>query len=142
MDGSPLARLVVVVVFLVLLGLPVIVLTREKPSPEVPVNAPAPVAESQVVSVVATLSHPGKVEIRLADQVVAVAETPVSTLEKAITLPTARAELSVKFEWPDAGTANAGRIVVSHDGDIWADQTFWGEAEAQDVVTLEGAHQP
>jgi len=143
MDGSPLARLVIVLIFLGLLGLPVIALTREKPS--APVAAPSPEAASareQKVDLVVTLSHPGRVEIRQANQVVAVSDALVSVLEKEITLPDTRAELTVTFHWADGVSPHAGRVVVSQDGETWADQTFWGDAEAQDVLSVQGPKQP
>jgi len=141
MDGSPLARLVVVLIFLVLLGVPVVALTREKPA-VVATEAPAIKVEEQSVDISVTLSHPGTVEIRLADQVVLASESPVTSLEKVLTVPGAVADLTVKFRWPDGSVSHAGRVSVSHDGEVWADQTFWGETEVLDVVKVQEPRQP
>jgi hypothetical protein len=142
MDGSPLARLVVVLIFLVLLGVPVVALTREKPAVEAVVTTPAAQAAVQSVDVSVTLSHPGMVDIRLADQVVLASEAPTASLERVLTVPGSTADLTVKFQWPDGRVSHAGRVTVSHDGEVWADQTFWGETEVVDVVKVQEPAQP
>lgn len=136
MDGSPLARLVVVLIFLVLMGLPVVALTREKPVAAEEARPAKVDVGAQSVDLAVTLSQPGKVEIRLADQVVASSEVAVPSLKKTITLPGERSDLTVKFQWADGGANHAGRVVVSRDGDTVADQTFWGDAVAEDVLNV------
>ncbi len=136
MDGSPLARLAVVLIFLVLMGLPVIALTREKPAVTQEARPVKVDASAQTVGLSVTLSQPGKVEIRLADQVLASSETAIPGLEKTIVLPGAQSDLTVKFQWADGGSHHAGRVVVSRDGDTLADQTYWGDAEAEDVLSV------
>lgn len=138
MDGSPLARLLIVAIFLGLLGLPVVALTRDKSvtASAVPTPIPAAVNQSQTIDLSLTLSQPGQIEVRQADRVIVASDAPVSTLEKSVTLTDSEVEFSVKFQWSDGSTSHAGRLVVSRDGDTLADQTFWGTTEAEDVVSF------
>jgi hypothetical protein len=137
MDGSPLIRLAAVLVFLALVGLPVFALTREKSGPMEHRNSSIEKQPGeQPVDLKVTLSRPGKVEIKYLDEVIAGSSGDVMTFEKQVKMPVAKVELTAKFQWPDDRSSHAGRVVVSRDGDTLADGTFWGETEAEDVLSF------
>lgn len=136
MRGFPLLRLLLAGAALALLGVPVWMLTREKP----PAAAPSPrtVPDRTVpFQVVLTASSPAVLRALAANQPAASSAQPVPRFETAFEMNAAQPEdLAVFADFTDKSAPHAVRVEVRAEGKILADRTFWGHGLVEDVVEI------
>lgn len=136
MRGSPLLQALLLAIVLALAGVPVWSLTRphEHVEPTQPKAAPA---DSSSRDLAVTSTAEAEVELSLSGTVIWRGQPAAKHFEATISLPP-DAELVASVRWAHGGT-NAVRFQISRDGETQADTTLWGDAEANDVLSLKPA---
>lgn len=136
MNGNPIARVALILLFLGALAWPVWSLTRERVE-ITPTVQPSSEGEKFVtVDLSLTSSSPATVEVRYAGTFTSKSETAV-VVSKEISLPAGeKIDLVIKGVWPTNPTPQALRVMISRDGEDLADKTFWGIEGIEDVVSF------
>ncbi len=136
MNGSPITRVGLILLFLGALAWPVWSLTREQPAPVQPVATTLPEEKTVEIDLALTSSIPATVEISYAGEATHISESAVIVTKKSRVPAGEKIDLLVKGSWPASSTPQALRVVVSWDGEDLADKTFWGLEGVEDVINF------
>ncbi len=134
MTGTPLLRLGLVLLGLLVLAYPLARLTSKAATPpSTPPTATPPALEPRSVTLTITAtSRPTRLEVALPGEATATRTNPTLTSEIPLTLPpsTQGWDLIIRATWPNADP-HALRVTTDQ-----IDQTFWVHAELEEVLTL------
>jgi hypothetical protein len=136
MQGFPLLRLLLVGAALALLGIPVWMLTRERPT----AAAPPPqiiLEKTGTFHVVLTTSTPAVLRMMAANQPTATSGQPVMRFETDFKMNASEPEdIALFADFTDKTHPHAVRAEVSIGEKILTDSTFWGTGLVEDVVEI------
>lgn len=136
MNGSPIARVALILLFLGALAWPVWSLTRERPDAAPAIATALPVEKTVEVDLVLMSSIPTTVEVAYA-ALFKIKSEVTSRVRTKMRLPAGeKIDLLIKGSWPASSTPQALRVVVSWDGEDLQDKTFWGLEGIEDVVSF------
>ncbi len=135
MRGSPLFRLILVCLGLLLAGLPVWNLTRIK-AESLPRSQSAPEPESgRQVDVEMTASAPGLLTLSSLGRPLLESGANATSMNGQIFISKKSPEdLVASAKWPAADASHALRIVIKDNGKILKDVTLWGKESVEDVL--------
>jgi len=138
MRGFPLLRILVVAGALMMLGVPVWMLTRDRVE-----GIAAPVVEEREAtgmadfSVVMTSTTPARLSVTAVNDAVRESDGGVRRFEARFEMPLAQPEdLAVFAAFEAEAGPQALRVEVRSAGRLVVDRTFWGEGEIHDVVEV------
>lgn len=149
MTGSPLLRLVFVLVGLLLLALPAWRLAnRTQPSraASIPASPPKNPASQPIALTFSAAPAPEEIQVEISGSNV-VTLRPLqwpATVTLPLALPAEGIDLVISATWAQTTEApvHALRIQATRDAQPLADTTFWGGASVADVMTLTAPAQP
>lgn len=133
MTGNPLIRLALVLVALLALAYPIARLTSEPSVPTATANTSADDPESHsIVLTVTTTAIPSHLEIFLPGEATTTLTPTDPTTEVPLTLPASSNgwDLILRATWADA-IPHALRVSTTS-----VDETFWAEADLEEVLTI------
>lgn len=138
MRGFPLLRIAGVAAALMLLGVPVWMLTRDRVDAAPDDRGGGVVTVEKVVfSVVLTSTAPARLSVMAANLPIQESGGGVERFEARFEMSRSRPEdLVVGAAFEGNTGAEALRAQVRADGRMVADKTFWGAGEIQDVVEI------